>query len=114
MSTSLKVVSVAAVCWAWTSRSAMRLRSGVMGTTSSSGCATVGAWTGGCGEGVESAATPPCSRSCFRRDGEIGGTDSGVGIPAGAPCVTAPVDVVVDVVVVVVVGVDGDGDVVGF
>src|SRR5262245_4724539 len=55
MSISLKVVRMAAVCWACTSRSAMRLRRGVMGTTSSPSDA--GGGTGdGAGRGVATAA----------------------------------------------------------
>ena len=39
MSSSLKVVRIAAVCWARTSRSAMRCRIGLMGTTRSASTA---------------------------------------------------------------------------
>jgi hypothetical protein len=70
MSTSLKVVRMAAVCCASTRRSAMRRRSGDIGTTSSTGSAAAGlvatslvllAWLAGC-ENSAAAGSIPCSR----------------------------------------------------
>ena len=56
MSSSLKVVRIAAVCWARTSRSAMRCRMGLMGTTLSAWSAPAAGVSAGAGTGARAGA----------------------------------------------------------
>src|SRR5262249_47629832 len=83
-SISLKVVRMAAVCWAATSRSAMRLRMRVIGTRSSPSPAGRGAARAGAGAAAEGAGAGSTTTGAGRGGGG-GGGGGGRGGPRGGP-----------------------------